>query len=186
MEPAVVAVVGGKSSGKTTAVEALTKELTRRGYRVAAVKHVPEKDFTIDTKDKDTWRFARSGAKTVVCVAPNEIATIQKTSTEKITIEDILERCRDNDIVIVEGFRNLVSGDKKVPKIVTVKSEEEAVQASKTFTPIIAFTGPYSPAKSALNAPYIDVLRESSKIADVVEEFLKRKRDFGSALNSGV
>ncbi|MEM1539706.1 MAG: molybdopterin-guanine dinucleotide biosynthesis protein B [Candidatus Bathyarchaeia archaeon] len=186
MEPAVIAVVGGKSSGKTTAVEALTKELTRRGYRVAAVKHVPEKDFTIDTKDKDTWRFAQSGAKTVVCIAPNEITTIQKTSTESITIEDILARCRGSDIVIIEGFRNLVSKDRKVPKIVTVKSEEEAIQASKIFSPIIAFTGPYTPTKSALNAPYINVFRGISKIADMVEEFLKRKKDLESAPNSGV
>lgn len=179
MKPAVVAVVGGKSSGKTTAVEALTKELTRRGYKVAAVKHVPEKDFTIDTEGKDTWRFAQSGAKTVVCVAPNEIATIQKTSTDAITLEEILAKCRGNDIVLIEGFRNLVSGDKKVPKIVTVKSEEDAIQASKSFTPIIAFTGPYRPAKLALNAPYIDVLRESSKIADILENFLKEKEKRG-------
>lgn len=176
MEPAVVAVIGSKNSGKTTAIEFMTRELTRRGYKVAAVKHVPEKDFTIDTENRDTWRFAQSGAKTVVCIAPNEIVTIQKTSTETISIEEILVKCQGNDIVFIEGFRNLVSGNEKVPKIVTVKSAEEAIQASKNFNPIIAFTGPYKATQLALKAPYIDVLNESSKIVDAVEKFLKIKK----------
>ena len=57
-KPVVIAVVGIKSSGKTTTIEALTKELTKRGYKIAVVKHIPEPDFTIDTVGKDTWRFA--------------------------------------------------------------------------------------------------------------------------------
>ena len=35
--PVVIAVVGSKSSGKTTTIEALTKELTKRGYIIAVV-----------------------------------------------------------------------------------------------------------------------------------------------------
>lgn len=174
METTVVAVIGGKNSGKTATIEALTRELTRRGYRVAAVKHIPEKSFTIDAKDKDTWRFAHSGAKTVVSVAPNEIVTIEKTDTSTLPLKEILEKCRGNDVVFVEGFRKLVGEDERVPKIVTVKSAEEAIQASKTFKPIIAFAGPYSTIEFALSAPYIDVLKESAKIADVVEEVIRK------------
>jgi molybdopterin-guanine dinucleotide biosynthesis protein B len=175
LETAVVAVVGSKSSGKTTTIEALTKELTRRGYRVAAVKHIPEKDFTIDAENKDTWRFAQSGAKTVVSVAPNEIATIQKTHTNTLSLEEILAKCQRNDVVLIEGFRSLVGEDERVPKIVTVKSAEEATQASKTFKPIIAFTGPYSTIELALNAPYINVWKESAKIADIVERIIRKR-----------
>ena len=56
-------VVGSKKSGKTTTTENLTRELTKRGYNVAAIKHVSEQDFTIDTVGKDTWRFAKAGNK---------------------------------------------------------------------------------------------------------------------------
>jgi molybdopterin-guanine dinucleotide biosynthesis protein MobB len=40
MKPKVIAVVGGKKVGKTTTTENLIKELTRRGLKVAAVKHI--------------------------------------------------------------------------------------------------------------------------------------------------
>ena len=66
MKAAIIAVVGSKKSGKTTTIEALTRELVKRGFKVAAVKHVSEPDFTMDTKGKDTWRFAQAGARIVI------------------------------------------------------------------------------------------------------------------------
>ncbi|MGB9959893.1 MAG: molybdopterin-guanine dinucleotide biosynthesis protein B [Candidatus Bathyarchaeales archaeon] len=182
MEPTVLAVVGGKDSGKTATIEAITKELTKRGYKVAAVKHIPEKDFTIDTKNKDTWKFTQSGAKTVVSIALGEIATIEKTDTGNLSLKEILKRCKGNDIVIIEGFRQLLGKNVKVPKIVAVKSAEEALEASKNFKPIIAFTGPYPAEKLALNVPYVDVLRESAKIADVVESVIRKRGGAGNAV----
>lgn len=175
-KPTVIAVVGSKSSGKTTVIETLTEELTKRGYKVAAIKHIPEKDFTIDTKGKDTWRFAKAGAKTVVGIAPIEIFTIEKAETSSLSLEDIVERCLGNDIAIIEGFRKLLGENVKVPKIVTVKSAEEVLEASKTFKPIIAFTGPYSIKEMALNAPYIDVLKDKEEIANIVEEIVRKRK----------
>ncbi|MCJ7559854.1 molybdopterin-guanine dinucleotide biosynthesis protein B, partial [Candidatus Bathyarchaeota archaeon] len=64
-----IAVVGSKKSGKTTTIENLVRELTKKGYKVAAIKHVSEPDFTIDTAGKDTWKFAKAGAKTIISVA---------------------------------------------------------------------------------------------------------------------
>ncbi|MEM3055386.1 MAG: molybdopterin-guanine dinucleotide biosynthesis protein B, partial [Candidatus Bathyarchaeia archaeon] len=95
----VIAVLGSKESGKTTTIEALTRELTSRGYKVAAVKHIPEKNFTIDTKGKDTWRFAEAGAKTVVGISPKEVATIEKGSANNFSLEAIIEKCQDSDII---------------------------------------------------------------------------------------
>lgn len=173
-KPTVIAVVGSKNSGKTTVIETLIEELTKRGYKVAAVKHIPEKDFTIDAEGKDTWRFAKAGAKTVMGIAPMEISTIEKADTSSLSLKDIVKRCLGNDIVIIEGFRKLLGEDVEVPKIVTVKSAEEALEASKTFKPIIAFTGPYSLKAMALNSPYIDVLREKERITNIIEEIVKK------------
>ena len=133
MKTTVIAVVGSKSSGKTATIEILTKELTKRGYKVAAIKHIPEQDFTIDREGKDTWRFAQSGAKTIVSVASYEIATLEKIDTTSFSLEEILQRCRSADLVFFEGFKKLIGKNCDVPKIVTIKSGDEALEASKTF-----------------------------------------------------
>jgi len=172
-KPLVIAVVGSKSSGKTMTIEILTRELTRRGYKIAAVKHIPEPDFTIDKIGKDTWRFAQSGAKTIISVASNEIATIEKRNTENFSLKEILKRCKGHDIIFVEGFRKLVGKDKSIHKIVVVKSAEEASEAIKNFEPILAFTGPYSTKALYPKIPYLDLLKNPEKIAEIVEKAVK-------------
>jgi molybdopterin-guanine dinucleotide biosynthesis protein B len=173
-KPTVIAVVGSKSSGKTTTIEALTKELTKRGYKIAAIKHIPEPNFTIDTAGKDTWRFAKSGAKTIISIAPNEIATIEKTE-KNFTLNRILQKCKNHDFILIEGFRKLVGENKGILKIVTVKSEEEVLKAQNIFDPIIAFAGPYTPKSLQLKIPYVDVLKNPEKIADIVGKHVKKR-----------
>lgn len=169
---AIIAVVGSKRSGKTTAVEALVKELTKRGYKVATAKHISEEDFTMDTKGKDTWRHAEAGAKTIIAVAPKEVAIIRKKETANYTLKDIIKNCeKETDILILEGFRNLVKNRPLIPKIVTVKTLDEAKEAEKCFKPILAFTGPASNVETSI--PYVDMLKQPEKLADLIEHFLK-------------
>ena len=170
----VIAIVGSKSSGKTTTIEILTRELTKRGYKIAAIKHIPEKNFTIDTEGKDTWRFARSGATKIISVAPNEIATIEKTNQENFSLKEILKKCEKHDIVFIEGFRKLIGKNSEAPKIITVKSAAEAEEALKIFKPILAFTGPYSTENLNLEIPYIDLSKNPKKLADLVEKIVRK------------
>lgn len=174
MKTTVIAVVGSKSSGKTTTIEALTKELTKRGYYVAAVKHVPEPKFTIDMEGKDTWRFAKSGAKTIVSVASSEIATIEKVDATAFSLEEILQRCKNADLVFLEGFKRLVGKNCELPKIVAVESLEEILQALKTFEPILAFTGLSDIETLNLKVPYINVLKNSERIVNMVEKIARK------------
>ncbi len=176
MQTTVIAVIGSKSSGKTTTIEALTRELTKRGYRVAAIKHIPEPNFTIDTKDKDTWRFAKSGAKTIISAASHEIATIEKVNKDDFSIEKLLQKCKGNDVVFIEGFRKFISKDNSIYKIVTVRSAKEALESVENFEPILAFAGPYSTENMKLEVPYVDVLKNPGKIADIVEKIALKKR----------
>jgi molybdopterin-guanine dinucleotide biosynthesis protein B len=170
----VVGVVGGKKSGKTTAIEVLTKELSKRGYKIAVAKHITEPNFTIDTEGKDTWRYTQSGAKMVVAASACEIATIEKTGTE-VSLKEVLQRCKDVDIVFLEGFRKLVMGDRSIRKIVVAKSAQDIEEAVEAFEPILAFTGPYSPGKVDSRIPYIDVLKHGKKMADLVEKVVRKK-----------
>ena len=175
MVPVAIAVVGGKKSGKTSTIEILSKELTQRGYKIAAVKHIPEPDFTIDTKDKDTWKFARSGAKIVVAVSAAEIATIEKKEFRNPSLKAILRKCKDSDLVFLEGFRKLVAKDKSIYKIVVVRSHEEIVKSFEIFNPILAFTGPYQPKSGLKRIPYVDIREDSERLADLVERIVKKK-----------
>jgi molybdopterin-guanine dinucleotide biosynthesis protein B len=171
----VIAVVGTKKSGKTATTEKLIRELTKRGYKVAAIKHIPESDFTIDTPGKDTWRYAQAGAKTVISVAANEVATIEKVATSSASLEKLLRKCRGNDVVFIEGLKKLVASKKKISKIAVVNSKTEATNALETFKPILAFSGPYSTEALGFQVPYADGLKNPQKLADIVEKAMLKK-----------
>jgi molybdopterin-guanine dinucleotide biosynthesis protein MobB len=176
LKTAVVAVVGAKKSGKTTTIELLTKELTRRGYRVAVAKHISEPDFSIDKEGKDTWRYARAGARTVIAVSSGEIDTIEKVETRNLSLDAILSKCRGLDVVFLEGFTGLVAKDRNVNKIVVAKSALDIVEAVKSFEPIMVFTGPFPPEGtiSPAEIPYVDVLKNQRLVADMVEKVIKK------------
>jgi len=177
----IIAVVGSKQSGKTTSVEALVRGLTAKGYRVATAKHIPEADFTIDTKGKDTWRHAQAGAKTILSVAPNELTIIKKVDTTEYDLNALVQQCeKEADILILEGFRKLVTKNLTIPKIVTVKTVKEASETSKYFKPILAFAGSAKVEAGGLKIPKIDVLKEPQKLVEIVDKrvgsVIKRRR----------
>ena len=177
----IVAVVGSKKSGKTTAVETLVRGLTKRGYKVATVKHIPETGFTIDTKGKDTWRHAKAGARTVISVAPNELSVIRKVDTTKYSLEQLITECEDDvDFLILEGFKRLIGQNLAVPKIVAVKTTEEVLEASGYYKPILALVGPIPTEAVEQKFPYVDVLKEPEKLVDLVNRkaavLVERKR----------
>ena len=180
----IVAVVGSRKSGKTTTIETLVRGLTEKGYKVATVKHIPEADFTIDTKGKDTWTHAQAGANTVVSVAPKEIAVIKKVDTTKYDLEEIIKECQDEaDIIILEGFSKLTARDLNVPKIVAVKTVDEVHKASNRFKPILTFVGPIPTGTVTLKIPHVDGLKEPQKLINLVDKGLaklvkkKKKRE---------
>ncbi len=175
MKQTVIAVVGTKKSGKTSTIETLIRELSSRGYKVAAIKHVPETDHTIDTPGKDTWRYAQAGAKTVVSAATHEIATVEKIPLETVSFDDLVKRCKDTDLVFVEGFKKQVSKRKDLPKIVVVKNAEEVSSAIRVYEPIVAFSGSYSTTKLEKEIPYANALENPGKLVEIVENAILKK-----------
>ena len=180
----IVAVVGSSNSGKTTAVEALIKGFTKRGYTVASAKHIPDPEFTIDTEGKDTWRYAKAGATTVLSVAPKELTVIKKVDTTESSLEHIVAETPDEvDIVILEGFKGLVEQDTTIPKIVATKTDEEISEALERYKNILAFIGHIPDGKVDTEVPFIDALKEPQKLVDLVNSKVavlverKRKRE---------
>jgi molybdopterin-guanine dinucleotide biosynthesis protein B len=114
----VVSVVGFHGAGKTRVAEAIIRELVKRGYKVGAIKHVRDEDFSIDRPGKDTWRHARAGAEVIASLAPNEFATIEKRHVE---LEDAIARFEGLDFLIVEGFREF----NEIARIIVARDEGE-------------------------------------------------------------
>jgi molybdopterin-guanine dinucleotide biosynthesis protein MobB len=139
------------------------------------VKHIRESNFTIDTPGKDTWRYAKAGATTVVGISTEEVATIEKTKHADFSLKKILQKCRGSDLVFLEGFKELVAKNDKIYKIIVVNSVEEAVEDLRTFQPVIAMTGPVHPKQDKRGIPYVDVRNEADRLVDLIEKTVGKK-----------
>jgi len=138
----VLAVIGHKKSGKTTVIEALILELTSRGFKVAASKHISEKGFSMETKGKDTWRFSEAGANPVMAVSDEELILKMRNGLEGYSLDKASKLVEDNgaDTLIIEGFSSLILKDKRVGKIICVRQSEEYERFKKKAQgAIIAF-----------------------------------------------
>ncbi len=110
----IIGFSGFSGSGKTTLIEKLIPVFKSSGFKVAVIKHDAH-DFEIDREGKDTYRFREAGADCVCISSASKSATMSKGAS---TLDELLEECRDADIVLVEGYR-----DSSITKIgVTAKS----------------------------------------------------------------
>jgi molybdopterin-guanine dinucleotide biosynthesis protein B len=105
MTPPIFGVVGWKNSGKTTLVSRLIAELTRRGFKVAAVKHAHH-GFDVDQPGRDSYRFREAGAREVAVVSGRRVAIMHELrDEEEPPLEAVLERLSGSDLILVEGFK---------------------------------------------------------------------------------
>ncbi len=149
-----VGIVGYKNSGKTTLARALAQELTRRGHRVAAVKHSSE---GMDFSGKDTAKLSEF-ADQVGFISPQESGIFLRGARP---LEEIISHLRA-DFVIIEGFKK----ERTFPKIVCLSGQPED---EKLFDGLaICAVGPV-PEGCKLDIPLLS-LDEIGEIADLVEE----------------
>jgi molybdopterin-guanine dinucleotide biosynthesis protein B len=100
----VLSIVGRSGSGKTTVIELILKEMCRRGYSVATVKHDVH-GFDIDHEGKDTWRHRRAGAHVTIISSPSQLALITNVAHD-CSIEEIRSTyVHDVDLIITEGYK---------------------------------------------------------------------------------
>jgi molybdopterin-guanine dinucleotide biosynthesis protein B len=101
----VIGVAGFKNAGKTTLVEKLVSELTRRGYRISTVKHAHH-SFDIDHEGRDSFRHRKAGASEVAVVSRHRWAIIHESREDaEPTLAEILSKLAPCDLVIVEGYK---------------------------------------------------------------------------------
>jgi molybdopterin-guanine dinucleotide biosynthesis protein B len=155
--PPVVPIVGYSGSGKTTVLEKLITELTRRGYRVGTIKHHSH-DFEMDVPEKDTWRHKKSGAVTTLISSPNRIGMVRDVVKE-MRLEELLPLIRGVDVILVEGYKQV-----KRPKIEVFRPEisgnpacggDEFLVALISDTPVDLGVPRFSPYDTAAVADFI-------------------------------
>ena len=101
----VMGVAGWKKSGKTTLVERLVVEFTRRGLKVSTVKHAHH-DFQIDDGATDSARHRRAGAAQVAIVSSNRWAIVNELrDMPEPGLQDVLDKLEPCDLVLVEGYK---------------------------------------------------------------------------------
>lgn len=115
----ILGIYGESDSGKTTLVEKLIMALEERNYRVATVKYIHEKGFSIDTEGKDTWRHSKAGSEVVVAHSENEATFIVNKNLAPEDVAEILLKIAGFDIIIAEGLN-----DETSPKIAMGNREE--------------------------------------------------------------
>ena len=108
----VIGIVGWKKAGKTTLVENLIAEFTRRGLTVASVKHAHH-TFQIDDADTDSARHRRAGAAQVAIVSGSRWAIVTELGdTPEPDLPGVLQKLEPCDLIIVEGYKSAT-----IPKI---------------------------------------------------------------------
>ncbi len=103
--PPAVSFVAKSGTGKTTLLEKVIRELTRRGYRVGTIKHDAHR-FEIDHEGKDSWRLTRAGASPMVISSAEKLAMVHPNGRGEMTLEEIIYRfMTETDIVLTEGYK---------------------------------------------------------------------------------
>jgi len=120
--PPVLSIVGCGKCGKTTLVERLVAELTRRGFHVGTLKHDVH-GFSMDHEGKDTWRHRQAGAKAVCIIGPDQIGLVRSINRDAFSAADAIALLGPVDLVITEGFKR--EGFPKIEIFSSARNEGE-------------------------------------------------------------
>ena len=157
----ILSVIGISSSGKTTTVECIIRELVRRRYSVGSVKDIHFEEFAIDTPGSNTERHKEAGANLVTARGLKETDILFPF---KLSIDRILD-FYSQDWVVLEGVREV-----NAPKIVCAHSIEEidrllgpdtiAISGVVSNTGIVDYKG----------IPVFNPLNQQVELADYLEQ----------------
>ncbi|GKU84535.1 molybdopterin-guanine dinucleotide biosynthesis protein B [Niallia sp. NCCP-28] len=111
--------VGYKNSGKTTAMEAVARELAEKGWKAIALKHHGHGGIP-DNWSKDSVKHRKAGA--IASVVEGDGILQMEIARENWNVKSIEEFLSffSYDVLLVEGYK-----DEDFPKAVFLRQEEE-------------------------------------------------------------
>ena len=160
-QPPIVSIVGRAKIGKTTFLVKLIAELTRRGVKVAVIKHTVH-TFDFSQEGKDTWKHAAAGAPIVALSSPKELVITQPLDSE-CPIDEVaatlVSMQGDVDLILTEGYK-----EAHKPKI-EVSRRERGTEPVSRPEEIIAIVSDHP---IALDVPRFD-LDDATGVADLIQ-----------------
>ncbi len=130
-QPPLISVVGYSGAGKTTLMEKLIRELTRRGYRVGSIKHDVH-GFEMDKPGKDSWRHKQAGASTTIISSPRQIGMVMDVDHDH-SPDELKKFFNDADVILTEGYKK-----QNRPKVEIFRSEIHDEPLCKSDDNVIA------------------------------------------------
>lgn len=101
----VFGIAGWSGAGKTTLIEKLIPEFTRRGLKVSVIKHAHH-GFDLDRPGKDSFRHREAGATQVLMLSGQRWVLMHELRNEpEPALETQLKLLAPCDIVLIEGFK---------------------------------------------------------------------------------
>jgi molybdopterin-guanine dinucleotide biosynthesis protein B len=155
----IYGVIGWKNSGKTSLMERLVAEITRRGISVSTVKHVHH-DVDLDQPGKDTFRHRAAGAREVVLASANRYALMSEHRGPEPDLAAILARLAPVDLVLVEGYKR--DSHRKV-EVWRAETGQALIQPGDPLVRAVATDA----SLPALTVPVLD-LNDTGAIADFI------------------
>ena len=159
--PPVVGVVGYSDSGKTRVAASLIEVLSKRGYRIAAIKHCPHGHET-GRPDSDSDKLYRAGAVAVIASSPDKRSLVVRVGHDSSLTSLVSSIDTPSDLVIAEGFKT-----SSVPKVLVLDDE----QVADSINNIIATVGGDGAASCVPAFAFEDL----DRLADLVQEVFLEK-----------
>ncbi len=123
-KPCVLSVCGWKNAGKTTLIEKIVADLSKKGYSVGYVKHDGH-EFDADVSGTDSYRIRKAGASATAVFSNSQYMIVEKNHVD---IEDLIRKFSNYDLVLIEGGK-----DTDLPKFEIVR---EVIAESADSNPI--------------------------------------------------
>lgn len=168
--------LGYSGGGKTTALTNVCRTLYEAGWgKIGTIKRIHDRNFSIDTKGKDTHLHSSAGASVVVAFAPNEIDIIKKEKdTSKVSPREILRIFTEAkiDYLLVEGLHKKFEKVKRVKRVICARSEVEAIELIKAHPGKILFlTGRFAKKidkTKIVNFPVLSLPRDNIRAIELI------------------
>lgn len=161
----VIGIAGWKKSGKTTLTVRLVEEFTRRGLKVATIKHAHH-EFQIDDGETDSARHRRAGAAQVAIVSGRRWALVTElAAAPEPNFDEVVAALAPADLVLVEGYKTAA-----IPK---VEARRMAQISKRPLAPddpqVIAIAADHAVADTTLPVFHLD---DVTAIADHIARHL--------------
>ena len=155
---------GWSGSGKTTLIEKLIPRFTKRGLRVALIKHAHH-TFDVDHPGKDSYRHRHAGATEVLVTSSRRWVLMHELrGTQEPSFEEQVRHLTPCDLLIVEGYKYA-----PIPKLEVWRAETGEALLHPQDSHIVAVA---SDAKVETKLPLLD-LNDDAGIAQFIVQHLK-------------